>query len=230
MPSFLKWLSFVETGIKKITDNEDIKLLPDNILNQFKISPVKKWISEGLRYKSQQKYQIGLDVMTERIIIPIRDELGNLVGIKGRLMEDSNIEDDKYIYLYSCPKNKLLYGLDKNYKHIIKSNEVIVVEGEKSVIKLHSLGYKNAVATASKNISKTQIDKLLRLNVPITLALDADVKKDEIDLIVEDLKYPFSLTEVNVIEDKMGFLEEKESPMDDADTWEILYKNFKNKV
>jgi len=230
MPSFLKWLSFVETGIKKITDNEDVKVFPEKILNQFDITPVLKWVQEGISSKSQRQFQIGLDVATERIVIPIRDELGALVGVKGRLLSNDSIENDKYMYLYSCPKNKILFGLDQNFKEIIKANEVIVVEAEKSVIKLNSLNYKNAVAIGSKSISRIQTDKLLRLNVPITLALDKDVVKEELTEIVNDLKFPFNLTHVSIIFDLMGFLEEKESPMDNAETWDVLYQNYKFKM
>jgi DNA primase len=168
--------------------------------------------------------------MSERIVIPIRDEIGSLVGIKGRLLKDENINDDKYVYIYSCPKSKILYGLYRNYKNIKKQNEVIVVESEKGVLKLQSMGYKNAVAIGSKSISKTQIDKLIRLCVPVTIALDKDVKKEEIDIIVNELKYPLNLVDTYVINDTMNLLSEKESPMDDCDTWDILYNNFKFKV
>jgi len=186
-------------------------------------------VKEGITSISQKNFQIGLDVLSERIVIPIRDELGSLIGVKGRLFKDANIDDNKYMYLYSCPQSKILFGLDKSYKGIQETNEVIVVEAEKSVIKLNALGYNNAVAIGSKNISNFQVDKLLRLNVPITLALDKDVSKEEIDIIINELRMPFSLVELYVIDDVIGFLGEKDSPMDDAENWEVLYNNYKFK-
>jgi DNA primase len=229
-PNFLKWLQFVETGVKNKVDNENIIPLPESILNQFRISPVKKWRDEGISVDTQADFQIGLDIMTERIIIPIRDEIGSLVGVKGRLLKDEKIDDDKYVYIYSCPKTKILYGLYKNYKHIKEANEVIVVESEKGVLKLKSLGFNNAVAIGSKSISKTQIDKLLRLCVPITIAFDKDVTNKEIETIVKELKFPLNIVDVYVISDKMNLLSKKESPMDNAETWQVLYENFKFKM
>jgi DNA primase len=229
-PNFMKWLQFVETGVKNKIDDENIMPLPESVLKQFRLGSVKKWTNEGITSKVQSQFQIGLDLSTERITIPIRDEIGSLVGIKGRLLKDENIDDDKYIYLYSCPKTKILFGLYENYPHIKECNEVIVVESEKSVLKLKSLGYHNAVAIGSKSLSKVQIDKLLRLCVPITIALDKDVSEKEIDAIVKELKYPLNIVDVFVIEDKMNLLSEKESPMDDGDTWGILYENFKLKM
>jgi DNA primase len=226
----LDWIKFVESGINNKIYEDMINPLSKAILNQFKISPVKKWYNEGISCKSQIEYEIGLDYTTERITIPIYDELDVLVGVKGRLLNDKNIKNDnKYIYLYNCPKSKILYGLNKNYNNIKQSNEVIVVESEKSVLKLNSLGYKNVVATGSKHISKTQIEKLLRLLVPITIAFDQDVDVIELKDTIRDLKM-MNLVDIYVINDKLNLMDKKESPCDNSDTWDVLYNNFKFKI
>jgi len=228
-PQFLQWLDFVETGATTVNDDV-IAPLPMSILNQFIIRPVFKWQSEGIELDIQRQFKIGLDIASERIIIPITDEIGNLVGVKGRLFDDAKIINDKYIYLYNCPKSKILFGLYDNYKHIKEKNEVIVVESEKNVLKLNSLGFNNTVAIGGKTISKTQMDKLMRLCVPITLAFDKDVTQEEIKETVKELKSPIILNDVHVIYDSMDFLSAKESPCDDADTWDVLYSNFKYKA
>jgi DNA primase len=230
-PKILTWLDFVETGINKENeDHEKIEPIPQSILEQFVQRPVKKWLDEGITYSSQVKYNIGFDNVTERITIPIYEEGGDLVGIKGRLIDDRKINDDKYIYIYSCPKNKILYGLHRNDRHIMDKQEVIVLEGEKSVIKLNGYGYKNAIAIGSKSLSRVQAEKLLRLNVPITLALDSDVSDEEIQKIIKELQYPIPMTDIYVLRDEMGFMGEKESPPDNIDTFNVLYNNFKIKV
>lgn len=229
-PVLLEWLSFIENGKKKSSIDELMTPLNEKVLKQFKLKPNKKWIDEGITKQSQRLYQIGFDIISERIVIPIRDEIGNLVGIKGRLYNDNHIVDDKYIYLYSCPKSKILFGLYNNYNAIKEKNEIIIVEGEKSVLKLNSIGFSNVVATGSKNISSTQIDKLLRLNVDITIAFDKDVKKKELQNIVKEIKTPLNLANVYLIDDKLNLLNEKDSPSDDSETWEVLYNNFKIKV
>lgn len=230
VPAFLKWLDFVESGCITKSDEDKIKPISEKILQQFIMLPNKKWLDEGISYQSQQFFEIGFDIISERITIPIRDEIGNLVGIKGRLLDDSKIQNDKYIYLYPCAKSKLLYGLYQNYQNIILTKEVIVVEAEKSVVKLNSLGYKNAVAIGSKDLSDTQAEILLRLSIPITIALDQGVSGDEIQKLVQKLQYPVQTVPIYVIQDKFGLLEEKASPCDNDDTWKVLYNNFKEKV
>jgi DNA primase len=230
VPAFMPWLTFVESGHKQ--ESEDKLLpIPESVLNQFVQLPVKKWIDQGVSIQSQKDFEIGLDIMTERITIPIRDGTGELVGIKGRLLDSSKSKDDKYIYLYPCSKSKLLYGLDRNYEYIKKQNECIVVEAEKSVLKLNSMGYKNAVAIGSKTISETQAELLLRLLVPITLALDQDVSDEEIQCNVEKLQYPIATVPICIIKDKFGLLlNEKESPCDREEVWKELYQDFKEVV
>lgn len=221
----LSWMKNIETGINK--EEEILKPIANDILKQFCSKPIKKWYNEGVGTNSQKLFEIGFDIDSERITIPIRDEIGNLVGIKGRLLKDEKANHDKYLYLYTCPKDMILFGLHQNYKHIKKSNEVIVVEAEKSVIKLNSLGYKNAVATGNKHISETQINKLLRLGVPITIAFDKDVTLKELKQITKSFEVPIRTVDINIVYDEMDFLKDKECPMDNVDNWNLLYNNFK---
>lgn len=229
-PAFINWLEFVESGHKSESEDK-LQLIPESVLNQFVMLPVRKWLEQGISIQSQKDFEIGIDLFSERIILPIRDSTGELVGIKGRLLDDTKIQDDKYIYLYPCSKSRLLYGLDKNYEHIKEKQEVLVLEAEKSVLKLHSMGYKNAVAIGGKTISETQAELLLRLSVPITIALDQDASEEEIQCNVEKLQYPISTAPIYVIKDRFGLLlNEKESPCDRAEVWEELYRDFKEKV
>lgn len=91
-------------------------------------------------------FEIGYDLDSHRITFPVRDEIGTLVGIKGRALYEW--QGDKYIYLERCAKSYILYRLWQNFEDIKKSDSVIVVESEKSVMKLYSYGYFNAVAIA----------------------------------------------------------------------------------
>src|SRR5690606_25926636 len=79
----------------------------------------------------------------------------------------------KYFYIEPCAKSSILYGLEKTRPYIEKANEVIVVESEKSVMQLWTMGIKNAVAISGHKLSKTQVKKLTHLNVPIVIAYDA---------------------------------------------------------
>lgn len=225
VPEILKWLNFVENNKKD--DFNKMTILPENILTQYIKIPHIIWYNEGICCNTQNKFEICIDIDSERIVIPIRDEFGQLVGVKGRAID--NIEP-KYLYLYPCPKSQILYGYYQNQDAITKQHECIVVEAEKSVLKLDSFGYHNAVAIGGKELSDAQAEKLLRMNVDIVFALDQDVTDEELQSNIDKLKLPVNITNIYTIKDEWGLLQSKESPCDRKDIWEILYKNFKQKV
>lgn len=215
-------------------DEEDEKLEPinENILTYFGRYVNDLFYEDGINYSTQQEFELGYDLMHHMVTIPIRDELNFLVGVKGRLYKEK-IEswESKYFYLQSCAKSKILYGLNKTKPYIKEKNEVIVVESEKAVMQLWSMGIKNAVAISGHKLSKTQAQKLTYLNVPIVLAFDqgAEIGKDnEIDPTYYPNEFNKFLEnqEVYCIYDKSRkILNEKESPSDNPDKWVKLYDN-----
>jgi DNA primase len=231
VPKFLTWLDFVETGEMKESDTS-ITPLPEIILDQFFMGASERFLNEGVSVEAQNHFEIGCDIDTERIIIPIRSELGDLCGVKGRLIKDSKLDGNKYkyMYIYGVSKTRMIYGLFQNHADIVKSGEIIVLESEKSVVKLWGLGYKNAVAICGKSISETQAELILRCNVDIVLAFDKDVQEEEIEANMERLNYPVKTQKVFVLQDPLNLLTEKESPCDCADTWKCLYENFKIEI
>ncbi|ADZ20247.1 Conserved hypothetical protein [Clostridium acetobutylicum EA 2018] len=230
-PSFLKFLDFVETG-KKETEEDILKSFPENILNQFVKIPNRKWLDEGISEKTQKYWECFLDVISQRIIFPIREEsAGEIVGVKGRLLDDELIDKNKYFPIYVYPKGKILFGAWQNEKYIKEKSEVIVVESEKSVIKLWGIGIKNVVAIGGKCISEVQAEKLLRMNVTITLALDKDVTEEEVYENIKKLMYPVKTVNIFIIKDEANLMKkEKESPCDNVDTWRILYSVYRKEV
>jgi len=116
------------------------------------------------------------DRFRNRLIIPIRDERGRVVGFGGRAM-DAN-DSAKYINSPQSTifdKSRLLYGLDMGRSAIRDSGAVVIVEGYMDVIQAHQAGYVNVVAQMGTAMTEAQI----RLVAPryakrIVLALDAD--------------------------------------------------------
>ncbi len=116
------------------------------------------------------------DRFRNRLIIPIRDERGRVVGFGGRAM-DAN-DSAKYINSPQSTifdKSRLLYGLDMGKSAIRDSGTVVIVEGYMDVIQAHQAGYVNVVAQMGTAMTEPQI----RLVAPryakrIVLALDAD--------------------------------------------------------
>lgn len=205
------------------TDTETekpLKPIPEKILSYFEPYVNDMFCEDGVGYDTQVEFEIGYDEFTNRITIPIRDDLGNLVGVKARYFYRQVPEDEqKFMYIEKCARSQILYGLYKTINFIKKAQRVFVVEAEKGVQQLYDKGYFEAVATGGSKISKSQIDKLTRLCVPIIFVFDKDITKEELDDIASRF---IDGTEVYALIDTIGILNEKESPTDDILKFEQL--------
>ncbi len=115
------------------------------------------------------------DRFRNRIIFPIHNINGELIGFGGR-----TIGQDKPKYLNSpetilFSKRKELYGLWETHQEISKKNSVIVVEGYMDVIGLVQQGIGHVVATLGTSITCDQIKKLLAISNKIIFNFDSDV-------------------------------------------------------
>lgn len=178
---------------------------------------------DHIDWETQAEFELGLDVFSHRITIPIRDEMGRLVGVKGRRAWDVVDEwNPKYIYLHQCAKSRICYGLYKTLPYIREKNEIIVCESEKGVMQLWSYGYRNCVAVGGHSISQQQQDLIIQSGAAtIIIAFDKDVDEETVRKEVENLSL---YRRVEYILDFNNILEEKESPMDNPNKWIDLYE------
>lgn len=217
-------------GISFNEEDEDatpVKPISEEILGYFFPYGNKMWVDEGISLATQAEFGISYDPQTNYIAIPIYDALGSLVGVKGRYFGESDDYHPKYIYLENCNKSKILFGHWQNRDHIKNSKYLIVVESEKSVLKLAEYGFRNAVATGGKTISKYQIELIARTGCTPVFAFDKDVQENELKQIAD--MFVDGITVYAVI-DTNDLLNEKESPMDREDIWRKLYKDCVFKV
>ena len=197
-----------------------LKPISEKILSYFKPYVNDMFCEDGVGYDTQAEFEVGYDEFTDRITIPIRDDLGNLVGVKARYFYRQVPEDEqKFMYIEKCARSQILYGLYKTINFIKKAQRVFVVEAEKGVQQLYDKGYFETVATGGSKISKCQINKLTRLCVPIIFVFDKDITKEELDDIANRF---IDGTEVYALIDTIGVLNEKESPTDDISKFEQL--------
>lgn len=205
--------------------NEDKPLVPisPKILTYYKPYVNDMFLKDHISYETQREFNIGYDECTNRITIPIYSEIGDLVGVKGRLFKDELDKNDlKYIYLEPTSRARILFGLNKTIDYIKREGKVFVVEAEKGVMQGFTYGTCNIVGTGGKELSATQIEMLTRLGVDIIFAFDKDVSKSEI----EDLSNKFlDGVPIYYVYDEDNILDEKESPTDDPQKWEHLIKN-----
>ncbi len=115
------------------------------------------------------------DRFRNRIMFPIRDRLGRIVGFSGRVLGD---ELPKYVNTPETDlfdKGAILYGLDRARSAIRERSECLVVEGYMDVIALHQTGFPHAVAALGATLTEAQANELSRLDVArLLLAFDAD--------------------------------------------------------
>ena len=207
-----------------LEDEQQEDLLPE--ISEEHLKSYTSWnntefLKDNISYETQIEFELGIDVITHRITIPIRDELGRLVGVKGRRVWDIVDEyNPKYIYLKECEKNKILYGLYKTLPYIQDKKEVIVCESEKGVMQLWTYGYKNAVGIGGHSLSDWQIHKLEELGADIVIAYDKDV---ELDVITSELDKFETENNLYYIYDIDNILNLKQSPMDELEKWIELY-------
>jgi len=126
----------------------------------------------GLIIKKQKYY----DRFRKRIMFPINDISGQVVGFTGRIFKEES--SAKYI---NSPesiifnKSRVLYGLDKARVEIRKADECILVEGQVDVIMSHQAGVKNAVATSGTALTQDHLRIIKRYTDNILLAFDMDI-------------------------------------------------------
>lgn len=202
--------------------------IPENILNYYRPYVNDLFFNDNISYATQREFEVGYDEQTNRITIPIRSDIGDLCGVKGRLFKE-DIEDgeSKYLYLEKCARSKILYGLNKTINGIKESGTVYVMESEKAVMQLWSYGFCNGVATGGKKVSTNQIEMLFRLGVSIVLCFDKDVEFEELEELAN--RFPEG-TPIYYILDKDNLLNEKESPTDNPQKWQTLSKNYMFKL
>lgn len=202
---------------KYVIDVNDIKFIDITDMNDYLPYLHINWVKEGILPFTRKIFNIRFDEKTNRIVIPHYSPLhpDEIMGIMGRTVLSSNLcellDIPKYYPLKKFPKSLSLYGYTQNYQDIIKCDLVYVLESEKSVLKLHSRGIRNAVAIGSHSLSDEQIKLLIGLDVEIVICYDKDIKLEH---ILNECKRFNQIRRCSYIFDKWDLLDAKESPAD----------------
>lgn len=117
------------------------------------------------------------DSFRKRIMFPIHNLSGKVIGFGGRTIDSSNFIT-KYINSSESSlfqKSKILYGLFQSKKYIIKENFCYLVEGYTDVISFHQNGIKNVVSSSGISLTVDQILSIKRLTKNVILFYDGDI-------------------------------------------------------
>lgn len=128
----------------------------------------------GLFKKNDRGYLY--DAYRNRVIFPIKDIHGRVIGFGGRIIDDSS-QEAKYI---NSPKTSVyekgrnLYGLDITRKYITRENSAILVEGYLDALALFQAGVKNVCACLGTALTELQVQLLKRYCMKFYICFDSD--------------------------------------------------------
>lgn len=117
----------------------------------------------------------GHDFFQERLLVPIRDERGQVLAFTGRTVRTD--EPRKYVNTPETDayhKGRVLFGLDLARQGIEAAGHAVLMEGQFDVITAHQQGVANAVASSGTALTEDQVRLLKRFTEEVVLALDSD--------------------------------------------------------
>jgi len=120
------------------------------------------------------------DRFRDRLMFPLSDHRGNIVGFAGRLL-DPDAKEAKYVNTPETlvyHKSELLYPLQITKEDIKKEGKAVVVEGELDAISSYQVGIKNVVAIKGSALTELQSRLLKRFTENLILSLDSDAAGD----------------------------------------------------
>ncbi|KAB8330025.1 DNA primase [Scytonema tolypothrichoides VB-61278] len=183
------------SGEKALQYLQSARQLKEETIKEFGIGyapagweTLYRYLIEDKRYPVQLVEKAGLikprkeasgyyDVFRDRVIIPIHDVLGRVIGFGGRSLGD---EQPKYLNSPETEvfiKGKTLFALDKAKAGISQQDQAVVVEGYFDAIALHAAGINNAIASLGTALSIEQVRQVLRYTDSKQLVLNFDADK-----------------------------------------------------
>jgi len=128
-----------------------------------------------------------------RIMFPICNTHGDVVGFTGRVLVETEKSGGKYVNTSQTQiydKSRVIFGLDKAKQEIRKKDLAVVVEGQMDVIASHQAGVANVIASSGTALTRQQVELLSRYTKNLAFCFDADSAGEQatrrgIDLALE---------------------------------------------
>ena len=205
----------------------ELQKYSNGILDMFMKNYPVEWLNDGISRRAMDKYNIKYSVSQNKIIIPHYDINNNLIGIRGRALNEWEIENiGKYMPIqiekkwYTHPLSLNLYGLNHTKENIKKYGICYIGEAEKFCLQSESFSFPNcSCAVCGSQFNKYQLDILMKNCRPKEIVICFD--KEEKD---KEDKYFFKLynlckkyinyCKMSFIYDNDNLLKLKESPTD----------------
>ena len=200
---------------------------PNGILDCFTKFYPPEWLRDGISREAMDKFDIRYSIPQNKIIIPHYNADGELVGIRGRALNDWEVENvGKYMPVkiedkwYSHPLSLNLYGLNVTKNNIKETGICFLFEAEKSVMQMESYDRLNcAAAVCGSQFNKHALKILIKNCHPQEIVICFD--KEELPgsdeyfnkLYAIGKKYQ-NYADFSFIYDREKLLDLKDSPTD----------------
>ena len=161
----------------------------------------------------------GSDYFQGRLMFPLADVRGRILGFQARKLRDDDPLQAKYVNSPESDlfqKGAILYGLDKARAAIAKEDGAVIVEGNPDVLALRQAGLERVVASMGTALTERQLKDLARLTTHIVLCFDGDKAGQDATLRGMDLAVAQKL-DVRIVP-----LPDGVDPADAADTFAEL--------
>lgn len=214
---------------------------PNGLLDCFIKFYPPEWLSDRISKATMDKFNIRFSPIQNKIIIPHYNTDGELIGIRGRALNEWEIENvGKYLPVqienkwYSHPLSLNLYGLNFNKKNIKEKRICYIFESEKSVMQCDDFQMDNcAVAVCGSQLNKWQIKILMKECHPQEIVICFDKEEQPpAELYFNKLyelcnKYK-NYADFSFIYDREKLLDMKDSPSDKGE--EVFRKLLSKRV
>ena len=162
--------------------------------------------------------------LIERITFPIFSQNNKIIAFGGRTISNHPAKYINFTNTSIFNKSKTFYGLNFAREHILRSKEIIIVEGYMDVIMLHQASIQNSVATLGTALTIEHLPILKKLNPKVTVAYDGDNAGINAALKASKLLYK------EYFDGGVVLFKEGEDPADAVKKGENLGKIFENKI
>ena len=218
-----------------------LPVYPNGIIDCFTKFYPQEWLNDGISKQTMDKFNIRYSIPQNKIIIPHYNINGELVGIRGRALNEWEVENiGKYMPIqiegkwYSHPLSLNLYGLNETKNNIKRTGICFLVESEKAVLQMDGWDFANcAAAVCGSQFNKHALKLLLSAARPkeIVICFDKEEKpgsEDYFNKLYSIGKKYLTYADFSFIYDRENLLDMKDSPTDKGA--DIFWKLYKKRV
>ena len=141
------------------------------------------------------------DIYVKRIMFPLWDLNGRVVGFSGRIYDNS--KTSKYVNTKETPifkKGNLLYNYHRAKEFVRSDKSVIIMEGFMDVIRAYTIGVKNVVALMGTALTNDQANLIKRMSSNVILCFDGDSAGAHATIAVGEELRKIGITNIKVVE------------------------------